>query len=1700
MTRKVGMKRATAVLLSTVFAVVTALSGAMLLFGFAASSEATVYTVDLSKGLQEFDGWGLSLSWWATEIGDWTRTGSTGNAKRDEVMEAIYGDSGLGLNIARYNVGGGDDPTHTHMTSDRNTPGWRGGVKDGDGFTADPDYFYTAADGSTLSWEQTPDWRQLWVLDWIQSHREDTITEFYSNSPPYWLTKSGCTSGNTKSASDEPGAKAENMTNDAAHNQAFAEYLLDVYEYLVGQGFTFENIQPFNESSSDYWYWAENGDQEGCHFSAQQQVEILHLLDLEMQKRGISAAYNFGDETNTKYAASQYQKAYSEKTTDGTSGADVINGADRLTYHIYSYDLPNAQRMYRRAHHNGQEVYMSEICYTVDDGGYDPQALATGFKYTQSILDTVKDGGVDAYVFWQGMEDMVGQMKSGTNYGLIQGVYYTQEEAEAQGVDLAAMGLTHQDYVLSKAYYMSGQYTKYIKKGYRLVDVNDATTLAAVSPDGNTLVVVKQNNEDSAKQIALDLNGFTAHAVEKIVTDQNNNWTHSIVSAGDEIRDTVTKKSVTTYVITGVRTAGESRFIDDSDADDSLRNIADVKKAIAEKGDAEQAYFTFDMGATLNNNFDNGNDYYYGSTYTNQVNYFAVRFQGVGFALPATKKSDAGTLQLYIDDATTPVEISLRQSKRENKAIVYQTKDLAYGWHTVIVGLKSGSGYVNFDGMFVYETADKEIGEQSLYVTEAAGVNGDVHFTFTANGYEGYELYAEYRNENAAQWTRAPQTLTVQEGAGKGKIETGAPAINVHMRLAAVKEEQTLYSSVTPVNMLTQTDNVLYFVNCGTAFDDRVSTGAVLGVMQGSADRAYGEDIVTGKSWGYTNALTGGGKGYNGSYDAMTAMMHRELWNKTDVITYRFALDAGSCKVAVGFYGGGIGWGSRSETVSVQDAAENGAGVTTATQSVTLNEGQYTAAYFDITATQNGNAEVKIDGDMVSVIAITQADAKLPLYASGGSNYNSQSTAKVGSVLIGADVHDEIAKNTRLTVYLSDGTTDTVTAADNGVSFSVQAAHAEEGKTGITAGETTTATFTSAKYPDMQLYAVYTWQQEGAVVLYYNIDCGFTDETKTPPGDASEKGLLQSTTRDMARHEDGGTGTTWGYNPLYPGKVNWANDGSADWSIRGDAGNNLSYTMTGFRANEALTVKVSGHLAKGWGARSVNVVCNGQTAGTVDFPDPGTGDGDTFGSGSFTCQANENGELVVKFTKKSGGDPHISYIKVWSSGDSLPKAATIAADKSVVSRQDTVRLSNLDPDATVYVLDENDALLGSFKPTSVTQDISVADYLPAHSYSLRLVQAVTVNAQEGKGTSCSAELVISAPGVTYNISKNYVRGGDAAVVTFKPHTDFGVTALTLTTPDGVAIDLTQGFYYRARKNGVYTVTLVTGGMSTSQTFTVDTIDTVDFGETFSTLEWTRENVTVTLQPTAASGIQKVFVNDREVQKEGDVYAIEATENGVFNVRIVTNAGYSYEKEIAVNNIDKRPPSLSLQLDFSDASGVSLGFASDAASGGRLFVSYNDGEAEAATEQDALLLTKAGKYQMYWENGLGERTQTYAYYMTYGAQNAVLGAVTVGADGTISVTGGSAKLYRAGNGTAETTMKADKAGKYYLHIQKEGNAEVVVIDIASKATGEIADLSTAPKGSSGNTAGMIVGLIIGIAAIAAAAVVCPLLIVKRRKSA
>ena len=65
-----------------------------------------------------FRGWGTSLCWWANRIG-------YSKKMTEDSARLFFSPEGLGLNIMRYNIGGGDDPTHNHITrTDSDMPGW----------------------------------------------------------------------------------------------------------------------------------------------------------------------------------------------------------------------------------------------------------------------------------------------------------------------------------------------------------------------------------------------------------------------------------------------------------------------------------------------------------------------------------------------------------------------------------------------------------------------------------------------------------------------------------------------------------------------------------------------------------------------------------------------------------------------------------------------------------------------------------------------------------------------------------------------------------------------------------------------------------------------------------------------------------------------------------------------------------------------------------------------------------------------------------------------------------------------------------------------------------------------------------------------------------------------------------------------------------------------------------------------------------------------------------------------------------------------------------------------------------------------------------------------------------------------------------------------------------------------------------------
>ena len=71
---------------------------------------------EINKGI--FEGWGSSLCWWGNRIG-------YSDSLSEQAAQAFYGDDGLRMNIVRYNIGGGDDPSHNHITrTDSNMPGY----------------------------------------------------------------------------------------------------------------------------------------------------------------------------------------------------------------------------------------------------------------------------------------------------------------------------------------------------------------------------------------------------------------------------------------------------------------------------------------------------------------------------------------------------------------------------------------------------------------------------------------------------------------------------------------------------------------------------------------------------------------------------------------------------------------------------------------------------------------------------------------------------------------------------------------------------------------------------------------------------------------------------------------------------------------------------------------------------------------------------------------------------------------------------------------------------------------------------------------------------------------------------------------------------------------------------------------------------------------------------------------------------------------------------------------------------------------------------------------------------------------------------------------------------------------------------------------------------------------------------------------
>lgn len=527
----------------------------------AAATTSTVrITPNPATAADPFEGWGTSLVWFANATGNYPAD------VRQKLFDAVFGEEGLNLNIARYNIGGGNaSDVPAYLRPGGAVPGfWNPDLQASDAQGAiTSDYAdrnrYKAAwnPDDPNAYDFDADSAQRWWIDALK----DKVThwEAFSNSPPYFLTQSGYVSGGINNATSEQLAPAD--------MDKFAGYLVNVVDELEkAHGIQFDTIDPFNEPNTNYWQtqipngaaWPTGGRQEGAHIGPQAQDAMVKALAARLAQPSTTtdAVISAMDETNPGIFASNWN----------TWSAQSKSLVDQLNVHTYGTSGRQVVRDIAKA--ADKPLWMSEVEGNWTAGGFTTNDINNGIGMAEHIVGDLRELEPSAWVFWQPVEDLYNMQKvENLNWGSV----YIDFDCNAEGKSLRRIADGEADpsckVLTNEKYNTVRNFTHYIHPGDRLMSTDNAQSTAAVDADGQGATIVHVNSDASEKTVQIDLSDFGTIApgatVTPVVTTQStvDEPTVNALKEGAKVAVdsttrtatlTVPAKSVTTFVIDGV--------------------------------------------------------------------------------------------------------------------------------------------------------------------------------------------------------------------------------------------------------------------------------------------------------------------------------------------------------------------------------------------------------------------------------------------------------------------------------------------------------------------------------------------------------------------------------------------------------------------------------------------------------------------------------------------------------------------------------------------------------------------------------------------------------------------------------------------------------------------------------------------------------------------------------------------------------------------------------------------------------------------------------------------------------------------------------------------------------------------------------------------------------------------------------------------
>lgn len=529
--------------------------------------------IDLSKTYQTVQDFGASDCWTAEYVYDYFDTTQKQNAARwlfSQQMDSKGNPEGIGLSCWRVNLGAGSASQGTSSNIDDETRRAECFMK------ADGTYDWSVCNG------------QQWFMQQAKDYGVDHFLLF-SNSAPIYYTKSGKANTNGQSMSC-------NLKDDCYDD--FAEFLATTTKHFVDEGYNVTYIDPVNEPRFD---WKDG--QEGSPWENGNIAKLATELDKSITNRNLTTKILIPEASSWDLLYSGSGRAANQIDAFFRSGSSNYIGnlpslAKVVAGHSYwtfgnNTDLKNVRQEVRdAAKEYGLEVMQTEWSMLDAEpstsagfpASYDAATKMDIALYMGKLIYCdLNYGNMSGWSYWTAFAQEKWSQKN--RFYLIRMNAQGDTGEESYG-DIKKGGTLTAD----KNLWVLGNYSRFIRPGYKRVDVSGADEMNALmasswlSADGNTLVTVLVNMNRISRNIALALDGNSVQSIKTYVTDKDRDLQLD-ASLSDAANMDIPARSVVTVVATlGTSSGISTAKADATKGDNKIYDLNGRQLSRAQKG------------------------------------------------------------------------------------------------------------------------------------------------------------------------------------------------------------------------------------------------------------------------------------------------------------------------------------------------------------------------------------------------------------------------------------------------------------------------------------------------------------------------------------------------------------------------------------------------------------------------------------------------------------------------------------------------------------------------------------------------------------------------------------------------------------------------------------------------------------------------------------------------------------------------------------------------------------------------------------------------------------------------------------------------------------------------------------------------------------------------------------------------------------